>query len=79
MRKLSDELLIETYHKAKELDLSPDFISLLEKELQRRSIVLNNRCLFKWLKSRSSPFYKGAHFFLMLYDHSLIKPMHSPT
>ncbi len=38
MRKLSDELLIETYHKAKKLDLSPDFISLLEKELQRRSI-----------------------------------------
>lgn len=38
MRKLSDELLIETYHKAKKLDLSPDFILLLEKELQRRSI-----------------------------------------
>ena len=38
MRKLSDELLIETYHKAKELDLSPDFISLIEKEIHRRSI-----------------------------------------
>ncbi len=38
MRKLSDELLIETYYKAKKLDLSLDFIILLEKELQRRSI-----------------------------------------
>lgn len=38
MRKLSDELLIETYYKAKELNLSPDFIALLEKELYRRSI-----------------------------------------
>ncbi|MBB6445948.1 sporulation histidine kinase inhibitor Sda [Bacillus benzoevorans] len=38
MRKLSDELLIETYFKAKELDLSLDFIRLLEKELNRRSI-----------------------------------------
>nr|WP_295969552.1 sporulation histidine kinase inhibitor Sda [uncultured Bacillus sp.] len=38
MRKLSDELLIETYFKAKELSLSPDFIGLLEKELHRRSI-----------------------------------------
>lgn len=38
MRNLSDELLIETYFKAKELDLSNDFIRLLEKELHRRSI-----------------------------------------
>lgn len=39
MRKLSDELLIETYLKAKELKLSPDFIRLLEKELHRRSLT----------------------------------------
>ncbi|MEH6856921.1 sporulation histidine kinase inhibitor Sda, partial [Priestia megaterium] len=29
MRKLSDELLIESYSKATELQLSPDFIKLI--------------------------------------------------
>lgn len=38
MRKLSDELLIESYHKAKELRLSPDFIRLIETEIQRRAL-----------------------------------------
>ncbi|MDQ1144958.1 MAG: sporulation histidine kinase inhibitor Sda [Bacillus sp. (in: firmicutes)] len=41
MRKLSDELLIESYFKAKELNLSPDFIGLIESEIYRRS--LNNK------------------------------------
>ncbi|KYD10950.1 sporulation histidine kinase inhibitor Sda [Heyndrickxia sporothermodurans] len=41
MRKLSDELLIESYFKAKELKLSQDFIRLLESEIHRRS--LSNR------------------------------------
>ena len=41
MRKLSDELLVEAYYKAKELNLSPDFISLIEKELHRRSLTIN--------------------------------------
>ncbi|WP_264738617.1 sporulation histidine kinase inhibitor Sda [Cytobacillus firmus] len=41
MRKLSDELLIESYYKAKELQLSKDFIRLIETELHRRS--LSNR------------------------------------
>ncbi|MED1205056.1 sporulation histidine kinase inhibitor Sda [Heyndrickxia acidicola] len=38
MRKLSDDLLIESYYKAKELNLSPDFIRLIEKEIHRRSL-----------------------------------------
>lgn len=38
MRKLSDELLIESYHKARELNLSPDFIRLIETEIHRRSL-----------------------------------------
>jgi developmental checkpoint coupling sporulation initiation to replication initiation len=38
MRKLSDELLIESYFKAQELKLSPDFILLIESEIQRRSL-----------------------------------------
>jgi developmental checkpoint coupling sporulation initiation to replication initiation len=38
MRNLSDELLIESYHKAKELKLSSDFIELIEKEIFRRSL-----------------------------------------
>lgn len=41
MRKLSDELLIESYYKAKELRLSKDFIRLIETEIHRRS--LSNR------------------------------------
>ena len=38
MEKLSDELLIESYFKAKELRLSKDFIYLIEQELLRRSL-----------------------------------------
>jgi developmental checkpoint coupling sporulation initiation to replication initiation len=38
MRKLSDELLIESYFKATELNLSPEFIHLIEKEILRRSL-----------------------------------------
>lgn len=38
MRKLSDELLIESYFKARELNLSPDFILLIENEMERRSL-----------------------------------------
>jgi developmental checkpoint coupling sporulation initiation to replication initiation len=41
MRKLSDDLLIESYYKAKELQLSKDFIRLIETEIHRRS--LSNR------------------------------------
>ncbi len=38
MRKLSDELLLESYFKAKELNLSQDFIKLIESEIRRRSL-----------------------------------------
>ncbi|MEH7353235.1 sporulation histidine kinase inhibitor Sda [Neobacillus drentensis] len=46
MRRLSDELLIESYFKARELNLSPDFIGLIESEINRRS-------LFKKIKRSS--------------------------
>lgn len=39
MRNLSDELLIETYYKAIELNLSEDFLELLKKEIHRRSLM----------------------------------------
>lgn len=39
MRKLSDELLIESYFKARELKLSMDFIRLIENEINRRSLT----------------------------------------
>ncbi|MGD7009823.1 sporulation histidine kinase inhibitor Sda [Metabacillus sp. 84] len=39
MRKLSDELLIESYYKATELKLSNDFIYLIESEIKRRSLA----------------------------------------
>jgi len=38
LRKLSDELLLESYYKAIELKLSTDFIHLIEKEIKRRSL-----------------------------------------
>lgn len=39
MEYLSDELLLESYYKANELNLSPDFIYLIEKEIHRRSLT----------------------------------------
>jgi|GEM_PF-774980 len=36
MQHLSDDLLLESYLKAKELKLSKDFISLIENEIKRR-------------------------------------------
>lgn len=38
VRRLSDELLIESYYKARELNLSPEFIGLIESEINRRSL-----------------------------------------
>lgn len=38
MERLNDIELIETYFKAKELNCSQDFIVLLYKEMQKRSI-----------------------------------------
>jgi len=39
MEHLSDELLLESYHKANELNLSPDFLSLIKDEIQRRCLT----------------------------------------
>jgi developmental checkpoint coupling sporulation initiation to replication initiation len=40
MRKLPDDLLIETYLKAKDIKLCPHFIQLLEAEIRRRSLQI---------------------------------------
>lgn len=39
MERLSDELLIESYHRANELSLSHEFIHLMEEEMKRRSLI----------------------------------------
>ncbi|WP_081591237.1 MULTISPECIES: sporulation histidine kinase inhibitor Sda [Bacillus] len=39
MNKLSDELLIESYCKAKKLNLNKEFIRLIEVEIHRRSLT----------------------------------------
>ena len=44
MENLSDELLIESYFKAKELNLSPDFILLIKKEIDRRALADRLQC-----------------------------------
>ncbi|HET7580892.1 MAG TPA: sporulation histidine kinase inhibitor Sda [Bacillales bacterium] len=44
MENLSDELLIESYFKAKELKLSQDFIVLIKKEIDRRSLEGSLQC-----------------------------------
>jgi len=38
MTKLPDDLLIESYFKAKDIKLNPHFIQLLEAEIRRRSL-----------------------------------------
>ncbi|RWR15188.1 sporulation histidine kinase inhibitor Sda [Siminovitchia fortis] len=43
MKRLSDELLIETYFKAKKLNLCPEFISLMESEIERRSLARRSK------------------------------------
>ena len=40
MSKMSSELLLESYIKAKELKLCPEFISLLENEIRKRSLTI---------------------------------------
>ncbi|UOR12242.1 sporulation histidine kinase inhibitor Sda [Halobacillus amylolyticus] len=39
MKQLSDTLLLQSYHKAIELNLSQDFIKQIEEEIQERSIT----------------------------------------
>ncbi|MFS0780833.1 sporulation histidine kinase inhibitor Sda [Bacillus sp. 1P06AnD] len=43
MNKLSDELLIESYFKAKKLNLSADFITLIEMEINKRALTAKIR------------------------------------
>jgi developmental checkpoint coupling sporulation initiation to replication initiation len=40
MKKLNDQLLIDSYLKAIELDLEKNFILVLEEELKRRGLPL---------------------------------------
>lgn len=40
MNNLSDDLLVETYHQAKALNLAPDFIELIKKEMEQRALLL---------------------------------------
>ncbi|HET7628386.1 MAG TPA: sporulation histidine kinase inhibitor Sda [Bacillales bacterium] len=44
MENLSDELLIESFFKAQELSLSRDFIALIKKEINRRSLDEKLKC-----------------------------------
>lgn len=39
MKSLSDDLLVETYYKAIELQLSSDFIMLIKEEIEKRSLL----------------------------------------
>lgn len=38
MYKINDDLLLESYKKAKHLNLDPAFIYLMEKEIKRRGL-----------------------------------------
>ncbi|MDQ0218225.1 sporulation histidine kinase inhibitor Sda [Peribacillus cavernae] len=46
MNKLSDDLLIESYFKARKLNLSVDFIRLIETEIHRRSLTHKINAIF---------------------------------
>ncbi len=58
MRKLSDELLIESYYKAIQLNLSPDFIRFIENEIHRRALSRK----IKFFLTRKSPLKGGFSF-----------------
>lgn len=42
MRDLSNQLLIEAYDKAIELNLQKDFIQLIKKEMKKRNLQSND-------------------------------------
>ncbi|WP_368652150.1 sporulation histidine kinase inhibitor Sda [Ornithinibacillus sp. 4-3] len=44
MDYLSDELLLESYQKALELNLNSDFLSLIEEEIDRRNLTSQIKC-----------------------------------
>ncbi len=39
MKDFSNDLIIQTYYKAIELNLSADFINLIKEEIERRSLL----------------------------------------
>lgn len=41
MRDLSNQLLIQAYDKAKQLNLQADFIQLIEAEMKKRNLRLH--------------------------------------
>lgn len=41
MHELPDELLVQSYYKAVDLNLNPLFIQLLETEINKRSLTLS--------------------------------------
>lgn len=48
MRMLSDELLLESYYKAIDLNLEENFIELLQREIENRGIIVkenNSGCI----------------------------------
>ncbi len=47
MKNLSDELLIDAYIKAIQLNLSEDFIQLIEQEIRRRALTHKIPVLFE--------------------------------
>lgn len=42
MEHLSDSLLLEAYDKAKQLKLNDDFITIIEKEIANRDLIIKN-------------------------------------
>ncbi|MDW0112512.1 MULTISPECIES: sporulation histidine kinase inhibitor Sda [Sporosarcina] len=53
MTRLSDDLLMDSYQKAKALKLCPKFIQLLETEIHRRS--LQPRCTNSCNNKKKTP------------------------
>ncbi|MFC4410559.1 sporulation histidine kinase inhibitor Sda [Chungangia koreensis] len=43
MHQLPDELLVQSYYKAVDLNLNPHFIQLLESEIKKRSLTISKR------------------------------------
>lgn len=54
MHELPDDLLIKSYHKAVDLNLNPQFIHLLEKEIQKRSLSIASHLKNRTAKKMSS-------------------------
>lgn len=46
MKALSDDLLIESYLRAKKLKLKQEFIYIIEKEMRKRDLIINKNSHF---------------------------------